>query len=206
MKFPSIYHLPFSPGVSRKDKVLDNANHFIGKDVIKTEKLDGENTSLLSNKIHARSETSTHHPSQSLIKQFHAIIKHEIPPHIQIVGENMFAKHSIYYDQLTSYFYVFAVIDLERKVFLSIDETEKWSEKLELNTVPVLDKGNYSNIDLMLPQHSTFGKTIEGFVIRDVNEFFVKDIQFHVAKYVRKNHVQTNKHWTKMWSQNKLRS
>lgn len=41
--------------------------------------MDGENTSLYRNKLHARSEDSKDHKSRHWIKSFHAQIKYNIP-------------------------------------------------------------------------------------------------------------------------------
>ncbi len=49
------------------------------KTVIATLKLDGENTTMYSDHIHARSLDSAHHPSRTMIKQIHGAIKHLIP-------------------------------------------------------------------------------------------------------------------------------
>jgi hypothetical protein len=45
-KYPSTPHMPFSPGVGRKDRVLRSLAHFQGREVVITEKRNGENSSL----------------------------------------------------------------------------------------------------------------------------------------------------------------
>lgn len=42
MKYPRSFHLPWSRGYTHDDKVAKNVNHFIGKEVVVTEKLDGK--------------------------------------------------------------------------------------------------------------------------------------------------------------------
>ena len=44
----------------------------------------------------------------------------------------------------------------------------------------------------------------EGFVIRMIDSFQCKDFVNCVAKYVRKNHVQTNETWKRTWKKAKL--
>jgi hypothetical protein len=44
-----------------------------------TEKMDGENTTIATDYIHARSLDSRHHPSRSWVKNLHGIIAHDIP-------------------------------------------------------------------------------------------------------------------------------
>lgn len=90
-KYPRTPHLPFSLGVQSDDKVLKSISHFEGKDIIITEKMDGENTTMYSNHIHARSIDSKHHPSRDYVKQLHANIKYMIPSNMRLIGENMFA-------------------------------------------------------------------------------------------------------------------
>lgn len=174
-----------------------------GHSVIITEKLDGENTSLHTHKLHARSEDGSHYPWQAVVKGMWGSISHLIPEHIQICGENMYAKHSIYYDQLTAFFYVFNIIDKERQVFLSVEDTLQWCEKLGLKYVPILEH-RLMPVSYKMPEKSAFGKEIEGYVIRVVEEFPVEDYKKYCAKFVRKGHVRTNKHWSKNWSPNKL--
>jgi len=205
MKYPRTYHLPNSDGGTNDDKRLTSIEHLLGKVVIISEKLDGENTSLHRNFTHARSEDSVHHLSRSYLKQFHATIKHLIDENIQIVIEYLYAKHSIYYDKLTSFSYIIGVVNKDRDMFLSIEETEFWSELLGIPMVPTIYRGIFEEWDGRIPKKSNFSDSEpEGYVIRVVNEFSVNEFELNVAKWVRKNHVQTNKHWTIDWTPNKL--
>jgi hypothetical protein len=43
------------------------------------------------------------------------------------------------------------------------------------------------------------------FVIRTVDSFHYDNFKLNVAKYVRKNHIQTNEHWSKNWVKNNLK-
>lgn len=68
-KYPRTYHLPWSLGRSSDDKVLSNVDSFIGQEVVITEKMDGENSSLYPNgKTHARSLDSANHVSRDWLK------------------------------------------------------------------------------------------------------------------------------------------
>ena len=96
-KYPRTFHLPWSPGVNRDDQILVGVDYFRGQQVIVTEKLDGENTSMYSDHFHARSLDSRHHPSRAWVKTLHGGIKHEIPSGWRICGENLYARHSIHY-------------------------------------------------------------------------------------------------------------
>lgn len=206
MKWPRTYHLPWSEGVSRDDLRLDSVSHFEGKRVIITEKLDGENTSLHRDCVHARSENQGDHPSRSWIKKLHGEIAYKIPENIQIVGENVYAKHSIFYDKLTTYFYVFAVIDKQSAEIWSVSHTMQFCEELGLEFVPVRYHGIFSSKGWSIyALESKFGSVLEGYVVRLVDGFSVKDFDKSVAKWVRKDHVQTDEHWSKNWEQNRLR-
>ena len=204
MKYPKTYHLPDSPNLQNDDRRIESMDHLWGKSVIITEKLDGENCSFHSDGIHARSEDGDSYPWQSMVKAMWGGIRHNIPPHIQICGENMYAVHSIEYKKLTSYYYVFNIIDKERKVFLSVDETLEWCEKLGLNYVPILYHGILHPQNCQMPAKSLYGDTAEGYVVRVVEEFPVDQYKNFCAKFVRKGHVQTNEHWTKNWHPAKL--
>lgn len=177
-----------------------------GRQVIITEKLDGENTSLHTDHIHARSEDGDSYPWQSTVKALWGSLRYKIPEHIQICGENMYAKHSIYYDRLTAFYYVFNIIDKKRKVFLSVDECLTWCEELGLEFAPLLYRGVLTRDKCKMPKESAFANEVEGYVIRVIEEFPVEDYKKCCAKFVRKGHVRTTEHWSRIWSPNKLRT
>ncbi len=104
VKYPRTPHLPWSPGRSKDDIALNSIEHLeCLDDVVVTEKLDGENTTLYHDYLHARSIDSKSHPSRDWIKRFHAKIQYDIPEDFRICGENMYARHSIFYDALTTF-------------------------------------------------------------------------------------------------------
>lgn len=72
MKYPRTPHLPWSPGASVDDVRLEGLDGFEGEEVVVTEKLDGENTTLYRDGLHARSMDSAHHPSRTWVKALHA--------------------------------------------------------------------------------------------------------------------------------------
>lgn len=103
-KYPRTPHLPFSPGVGGDDKILKDLSTLRGRDCVVTLKMDGENTSLYTNGFHARSLDGRHHPSRDWLKAYYATFAHEIPQGWRICGENLYARHSLAYDALPSYF------------------------------------------------------------------------------------------------------
>ena len=211
-KHPRIYHLDWSPNLQNDDRRHpDIYSELMGKEVVVTVKMDGENTTMYSDKIHARSLDSGYHESRSWVKNLHGQIKHNIPEGWRICGENMFAKHTIYYDDLKSYFLVFGIWDNDR--CFSWDETVYWSEVFGLEMVDVAYRGCWEDIGAIkkLSREGTCFDLVgeEGYVVRTAEEFIHNfDDKFlkPVAKYVRKNHVQTDQNW--MYQQiipNKLR-
>ena len=170
---------------------------FKGKQVVVTEKLDGENTTIYDDgTCHARSIDSKHHVSRSLVKALAWCLKGLMPTNWRICGENLYAKHSIYYDQLPSYFMCFAVFDFYNKC-LSWEDTVSFAIAYGLDRVPVLYEGvwDVEKIRTLSESKSSYGHELEGYVVRLKDSYDYNDYTNSTAKYVRKNHVQTDDHW-----------
>lgn len=191
-KYPRTPHLPWSPGATSDDIRCVDTEIFEGKTVVVTEKMDGENTTLYDDHCHARSVDSRHHPSRDWVKQFHAAIAHDIPPHWRICGENLYAQHSIVYQALKSYFYGFSVWDEDNRC-LSWEETLLWFEMLGITTPPVLYQGLWDEDKIKALTFDT--NKVEGYVVRIADSFDYVEFGRSVAKWVRKGHVQTDQHW-----------
>lgn len=194
-KYPRTLHLPWSGGASVKDeKTLSDLSGLQDSEIVVTEKMDGENTTMYSDFIHARSVSSdSRHGSRSWVKNLHASICADIPVGYRIVGENMFAAHSIRYDDLVSYFLVFSM--WHRNVCLAWDEIKEWCELLGLVTVRELYRGPYNEKLLLKLADELDAERSEGYVVRSTNAFFAKDFHLRVAKYQRENHVTSDSHW-----------
>jgi len=205
IKYPRTRHLPFSLGRGSDDKVIATLEHLNGREVIMPEKMDGENSTLYTKHYHARSLDSKHHESRDWLKKFHGEISYKIPENLRICGENLYAQHSIAYDDLLSYFYGFSVWD-ERNVSLSVAETDMWFEELGIVQPQIFYRGTFDikvAIDLA---NSLDTEKHEGFVVRVVDEIPYDDFDKLVAKWVRPAHVQTDEHWMhKTVVPNKLR-
>ena len=193
-KYPRTPHLPFSPGATNDDRILKSMDHFVDQEVVVTVKMDGENTSIYRDHIHARSLDSGNHISRNWIKNFASTFQQELKDGWRICGENLWASHSISYHNLKSYFYMFSIWD--DNICLSWKDTEDWAELLGIATVPVIYKGIW-NEDIIrnLYQEKIFDDDMEGFVVRKTNSFTFDTFGQNMAKYVRKGHVQTSKHW-----------
>lgn len=90
-KYPRTLHVPWSPGLMNDDRAMDHLGGFVGLDVVVTEKLDGENTTLYADGLHARSIDGRHHPSRDWVKAAHGRVAWTIPEGWRICGENMYA-------------------------------------------------------------------------------------------------------------------
>lgn len=194
VKYPRTNHLPWSPGVNDDDRVMNDLSYFEGKRVIVTKKMDGENTTMYCDGIHARSLDSRGGEDRAWVKQFWSTIAHDIPQDWRICGENLWAEHSIHYSDLESYFMGFSVWN-ERNVCLSWDDTLEYFVLLGISPVPVIYDGIWDEKKIKgLEKVLDFSKD-EGYVIRLADAFEYKDFKRSIAKYVRKGHVQTTKHW-----------
>lgn len=194
-KYPRTYHLPWSCGCTNDDKKLRDTFSFNTMDeVVVTEKMDGENTTLYRDYIHARSLDSQAHWSQSYVRRLQAEIGYKIPEKWRVCGENMYARHSIEYDHLEDYFLVFSIWD-DKNRCLSWKDTVHWCEKLLLKHVPILYKGVFDfGVLKKLEKNMNFDKQ-EGYVVRNADSFYFNEFEYNVAKFVRNNHVQTDPDW-----------
>lgn len=194
VKYPRTYHWGPSPGCT-KDDVRHKTGPFKEDErVVVTVKMDGENTTLYSDHIHARSLDSNNHPSRNWVKNFWSNIKHNIPEGYRLSGENLYAKHSIHYKDLSTYFYGFSMWN-DKNECLSWDETLEWFELLDVEPVPTIYRGHYDP-ELILDQIQMYiDEGEEGAVIRTVNSFPFGNFKNSLVKYVRANHVQTEHNW-----------
>lgn len=64
-----------------------------------------------------------------------------------VYGEWLYAKHTIFYDQLPHYFMEFDVLDTQRDVFLSTAARQQLLIDTPIRSVPVLEHGVFSNLD-----------------------------------------------------------
>lgn len=193
-KYPRTPHLSFSPGVNEDDIQLNSNQIFTNSQIVVTEKLDGENTTFYPDYLHARSINSGHHPSRTWVKALQGSLGHNIPPGWRICGENLYARHSIAYENLKSYFYVFAIWN-ENNNCLSWSETQEWANILDLELVPVIYQGIWNEAVIIEIGKKLNLNQCEGYVVRKIEQFHFTDFERNVAKWVRKNHVQTEQHW-----------
>lgn len=197
VKYPRTYHLPWSPGVSKDDRVKTDMTWLSEGEIVVTEKMDGENTTMYQDHIHARSIDSAGHPSRDRVKAIWSTIAHDIPEGWRICGENLYAQHSIAYQDLPGYFLVFSVWN-ERNICLSWAETVEWAALFGLPTVKVLygPAPAWLSTWRVTDPHAVWGVG-EGYVVRRAEAFHYSEFRHKVAKWVRKDHVHTHGHWMK---------
>lgn len=191
-KYPRTRHLPWSPGASNDDLIAQGTEPFVGRRVIVSEKMDGENTTLYRDHIHARSVDSRHHPSRDWVKALHGRVAFQIPEGWRLCGENLYAVHSVPYETLPSYFMLFSIWD-ESNRCVGWDETLEWAELLGVRTVPVLYDGVFD--PAWFDGFDCDTDVCEGYVVRLAEGFRFEEFGNSVAKWVRKDHVQTDEHW-----------
>ncbi|GGE19081.1 2'-5' RNA ligase [Primorskyibacter flagellatus] len=194
-KYGRTFHLPTSPGATSDDKIMASLVGLMVDDLVVTEKMDGENTTIHSTGSHARSPDSRYHPSRDWLKAFAAGISPNLEDGERIIGENLYARHSVAYDALPSYFLGFGwIVDDEVQ---SWDRTMTRFQELGISAVPTLYRGPYRDDlfegiarNLDLTKH-------EGYVVRTAGAFDENAMPECMGKYVRAGHVQADIHWMK---------
>lgn len=195
IKYPRTYHLPWS-NLLKDDRMMKDDSNFVGKRVIVTLKMDGENTTMYNDHIHARSLDSASHETRKWVKGYWARISYLIDENMRICGENLYAVHSIKYDDLNTYFQLFSIW-IDNKC-LSWDETVEYAGIMGIEMVPVIYDGVYDK-EAIIKAFSKYESTNEGYVIRIVDEFTYMDFKKSVGKFVRPEFRQvvnnSHGHW-----------
>lgn len=217
MKYPRTYHVPFSPGATKDDKKLKDGwfEYYRGKEIVLTEKLDGENSCLCKRGVFARSHAAETHSPWSVNlwgnDGLYWRVKGLIDDELLIFGENLYGEHSIHYNNLKDYFHVFACYGELDERWWVWDDVRLAADIMEVPTVPELWRGIASSeeqieslINRFMKEKSTYGDEKEGIVMRITDGFSAEDFPNYVCKYVRANHVQTDEHWTKNWKKAEL--
>lgn len=193
VKYPRTLHLPWSQCVNDDDRVMRDTSVWEGRDVVVTAKMDGENSNIYQDYLHARSVDGRSHPSRNLLKAFAARFQHDIPDGWRVCGENLYARHSIAYSDLPHHFMGFSVWT-DRNVCLSWDETLEYLALFGIVPVPVLYRGTYDENIVRSLWDESQRDTLEGYVIRLADEFTYGEFKKSTGKFVRANHVQATKH------------
>ena len=215
-KYGRTYHYPFSPGTTSDDRIQHHYWEHLSAipELVHTEKLDGENNCLSRHGVFARSHGApTTSPWTESLRRYWSSIRNDLGS-LEIFGENLYAIHSIRYLNLPSHFFVFAAREDGR--WLSWEETKFYAAALDLPVAPEISvfnppadrhlfeksvgaiatgRGSFEPVDAFTGQPTI----MEGIVTRNSGSFSMAQFATNVFKYVRKDHVQTNQHWTRNW-------
>lgn len=193
-KYPRTPHFAGSPGGTDDDKRLKSTSALNGTRVIVTEKMDGENSTLYDDYVHARSIDGRHHPSRARIKQFHSIVCQDIPTDWRVCMENMTAVHSIRYEGLPSLFIGLSIWD-DRNVCRPWDETLEYFSLMGIAPARVLYDGVFDEGLITKISEQVVDEGGEGTVTRFAGAIPYGSFHELCAKHVRVGHVKTDEHW-----------
>ena len=139
-KYCRSLHAQISLGTTSDDRFMPNGYvaAFAEMDnLILTEKLDGQNNCFKKEGLFARSHTApTVHPWDKPLRDRWQLIKNDLG-NLELFGENMYGIHSIAYDQLESYFYVFGAREGDQ--WLSWEEVKFYAQLFDFPTVPEIN-------------------------------------------------------------------
>ena len=153
-KYPRTHHLEGSrrqPGDEELDDIPYTAVE--GRHLVVEEKLDGANAAL---SFHEDGElllqSRGHYLTGGHRERHFALFKTWAACHQQAIfqrighryvvyGEWLYAKHTVFYDQLPHYFMEFDVLDTETHEFLSTGRRRELLQDLPIVSVPVLHEG-----------------------------------------------------------------
>ena len=212
VRHPRTYHLPYSPIVTAvqhnaelakrwDDKVMKSLDRFQGQRVIVTVKMDGMQSTLYKDYMHARTPDFKSDVTWTWLQNFHKKFCYEIPEGWRLNVENLWgsAGTAIKYSHLPLYTMAWMLWN-DKNECLSWDATVEWvslfSEILKeagvekgLPLVPVLYDGIYDEDKIKSLYQPTFnGDEMEGFVVRLADGFHYRDFRWCVGKYVRSSH------------------
>jgi hypothetical protein len=225
IKYPSTRHLPWSHERDTDDTAHQSVENFTGYPLIASVKMDGGNAMLVKdseNPVRARNGQHADKDHFDMCKQMYweNNLYEQIPEHLQIFGEWLYAKHSIHYGcdcdeecedvgpALDDYFQVFGIYDTRYDLWLGMHDTLKWTHKLGLTMVPCATDDYFHMNDFERPDqfwefyYELSQKVVEqgheGIVVRSALPFHYDQIDQRLGKYVRPGHVKEGeKHWSK---------
>ena len=160
-KYPRTPHLFGSKGTG-DDKHLSEveSSEFIADDsLIVEEKIDGTNVGIHFSDdgeivLQCRGHLITEgmHRQYDLFKQWAAVKRHALEERIEnrfiLFGEWVYARHSIFYRQLTHYFFEFDIYDKAEEAFLDLDLRLSLLAGIGIETVPVVHTGSVKRSEL----------------------------------------------------------
>ncbi len=169
--------------------------------------MDGENTTIYTNHLHARSLDSTKDESHRWIERFRNAILPQLNQlkNWRICGENLFYKHTIFYQDLENIFLAYSIWSENndkneiKNQSLSWKETKIIFDKIGISYPALIYEGIYNKktiLEKFEEYQNTKERQVEGFVIRLEEAFLYQDFSKAVAKYVCNDfEITSTKHW-----------
>lgn len=184
IKYPRTYHLSYSQSKTDDDKTLKDDSQFEGMEVVVTIKMDGENTTIYPDGyIHARSLDGHGYEWQNWLKANVWNFCYKLEDNERIIGENLYAKHSIGYkfNNISDSFQVFCIAskDDNDNWIYSWNSIKKTCELLGLKTVREIYRGIYDKDKIMKAFETVKNELAEmGKILRDL--LFVMQTVLHL--------------------------
>ncbi|KAI8910335.1 hypothetical protein EDD86DRAFT_205151 [Gorgonomyces haynaldii] len=214
-KYPRTRHLFNLGAVTRDDLLLseDEAEQFLraadqeGYTLAAEEKVDGANVGfrlqgekiICQNRSHDEISQATHKqfaPLSSFIFQHQQDLMRVLSHNVILFGEWLFARHSVEYDQLPTYFIAFDLFDIQSKRFYSRDRFHLLLSQTKICTVARLNPLAWTKQALveLVHEKSCYSRSKrEGLVLRiDAGDWLVDK-----AKIVRPDFIAGNASWDK---------
>lgn len=154
VKYPRTPHLFGSKGTD-DDKQMNERESLRFLDdasLIVEEKVDGTNVGIhfASGEMFLQCRghliTEGMHPQYDLFKQWAAVkrpvLEERLYERYIMYGEWMYARHSIYYRQLSHYFFEFDMFDKQTERFLDLNQRLGLLSGTGVQTVPIVHRGN----------------------------------------------------------------
>lgn len=223
IKYPSTRHLPWSHERDDDDTAHESIEFLTGYPLIATVKMDGGNAMLVKdseNPIRARNGKHADKQHFDMAKQWYweNNLYEDIPKHLQVFGEWLYAKHSIHYGcdcddpcedvgpPLRDYFQVFGIYDTRYNLWLGWHETVVIAERLGLTVAPYatdvygelqFDESYEAWNVLYELSQDVVKQGHEGIVVRSAHPWHYGQMGRRLGKYVRPGHVKKGeKHWS----------
>lgn len=150
VKFPRTPHLEGSELQPGDDDVPRMHGRALEGDVVVTEKLDGINIGLRFDEdgkpwLFSRSHFIGAEPwfdrLKAQIASNAALLFQRLGTRVVVYGEWLFARHTVFYDSLPAYFFVFDALEIEGARFLSTNERSELLDGLGLHEAPIVWRG-----------------------------------------------------------------
>ena len=172
LKYPRTPHMEGSRlQVGDEDLSQVPFKYIFGRNIVIEEKIDGANCAVsFDNNANMLLQSRGHYLTGgyrehhfNMLKQWAKVNEDKLFDALSdryiMYGEWMYAKHTVFYDMLPSYFMEFDIYDRERGVFLDTPSRKIITDKIGIiSSVPVIGQGLYSNKDdiLGLIGHSNY--------------------------------------------------